>query len=119
MFLSDNVNIEVLSAEYGNSIFMSIHKENKVFNILVDGGLASTYYSVKDIRSDFKNKDPRLNVSMYSVKEEYDTIGPNLYFSIVKINILFFCIFLVKASYAKTDKNEDLGCIFLDDPIQA
>lgn len=70
MFLSDNVTIEVLPAGYGDSIFMSMHKENKVFNILVDGGLASTYYSVKDIRSDFKNKDSRLNVGMYSVKEE-------------------------------------------------
>ena len=96
MFLSDNFYIEVLPAGYGDCIFMSIHKENKVFNILVDGGLASTYYSVKDIRSDFKNKDPRLNVSMYSVKEEYDTIGPNLYFSIVKINILFFLYLLGK-----------------------
>lgn len=51
MFLSDNVNIEVLPAGYGDCIFMSIHKENKVFNILVDGGLASTYYNVKERRN--------------------------------------------------------------------
>lgn len=51
MFLSDNFYIEVLPAGYGDCIFMSIHKENKVFNILVDGGLASTYYNVKERRN--------------------------------------------------------------------
>ena len=56
---------------------------------------------------------------MYSVKDGHDMIVPNLYFSTAQINILSFCIFLAKALYAKTDKNEDLGCIFIDDPIQA
>ena len=51
MFLSDNANIEVLPAGYGDCIFMSIHKMNMVFNILVDGGLASTYYNVKERRN--------------------------------------------------------------------
>lgn len=51
MFLSDNINIVVLPAGYGDSIFMSIHKENLVFNIIVDGGLASTYYNVKERRN--------------------------------------------------------------------
>ena len=51
MFLSDNTNIEVLPAGYGDCIFMSIHKMNMVFNILVDGGLASTYYNVKERRN--------------------------------------------------------------------
>ena len=37
MFLSDNANIEVLPAGYGDCIFMSIHKMNMVFNILVAG----------------------------------------------------------------------------------
>lgn len=37
MFLSDNANIEILPAGYGDCIFMSIHKMNMVFNILVDG----------------------------------------------------------------------------------
>lgn len=76
-------------------------------------------YKQIDFRCDFKNKDPRLNVVMYSVKEGHDTIVPNLYFSTAQINILSFCIFMAKALYAKTDKNEDLGCIFIDDPIQA
>lgn len=76
-------------------------------------------YKQIDFKCDFKNKDPRLNVIMYSVKDGHDTIVPNLYFSTAQINILSFCIFLAKALYAKTDKNEDLGCIFIDDPIQA
>ena len=68
-------------------------------------------YKQIDFKCDFKNKDPRLNVVMYSVKDGHDTIVPNLYFSTAQINILSFCIFLAKALYAKTDKNEDLGCI--------
>lgn len=76
-------------------------------------------YKQIDFKCDFKNKEPRLNVVMYSVKDGHDTIVPNLYFSTAQINILSFCIFLAKALYAKTDKNEDLGCIFIDDPIQA
>lgn len=76
-------------------------------------------YKQIDFRCSFKNNVPRLNVVMYSVKEGHDTIVPNLYFSTAQINILSFCIFLAKALYAKTDKNEDLGCIFIDDPIQA
>lgn len=76
-------------------------------------------YKQIDFKCDFKNKDPRLNVVMYSVKDGHDTIVPNLYFSTAQINILSFCIFLAKALYAQTDKNEDLGCIFIDDPIQA
>ena len=76
-------------------------------------------YKQIDFKCDFKNKDPRLNVVMYSVKDGHDTIVPNLYFSTAQINILSFCIFLAKALYAKTDKNEDLCCIFIDDPIQA
>lgn len=76
-------------------------------------------YKQIDFKCDFKNKDPRLNVVMYSVKDGHDTIVPNLYFSTAQINLLSFCIFLAKALYAKTDKNDDLGCIFIDDPIQA
>lgn len=76
-------------------------------------------YKHIDFKCDFKNKDPRLNVVMYSVKDGHDTIVPNLYFSTAQINILSFCIFMAKALFAKTDKDEDLGCIFIDDPIQA
>lgn len=49
--LSDNVYIDILQAGYGDSIFISINKENSSFNILVDGGLASTYYNVKERRN--------------------------------------------------------------------
>lgn len=40
--LSENVCIDILKAGYGDSIFISINKEDSSFNILVDGGLAST-----------------------------------------------------------------------------
>lgn len=49
--LSDNVYIDILQAGYGDSIFISINKENSSFNVLVDGGLASTYYNVKERRN--------------------------------------------------------------------
>lgn len=68
---------------------------------------------------DFSLKDPRLNVLMYSEKDDHDSIVPNLYFSTAQINILSFCIFMAKALFAKTDKKDDLGCIFIDDPVQA
>ena len=55
-------------------------------------------YKQIDFKCDFKNKDPRLNVVMYSVKDGHDTIVPNLYFSTAQINILSFCIFLASIS---------------------
>lgn len=51
MKVSENVTIEVLQAGYGDCIFISIMKENRLFNILVDGGLASTYYNVREKRN--------------------------------------------------------------------
>ena len=76
-------------------------------------------YKKISFECDFSLKDPRLNVLMYSEKEGRDSIVPNLYFSTAQINILSFCIFMAKALFAKTDKKEDLGCIFIDDPVQA
>lgn len=49
--LSENVCIDILQAGYGDSIFISISKENSSFNILVDGGLASTYYNARERRN--------------------------------------------------------------------
>ena len=49
--LSENVYIDILQAGYGDSIYISINKENSSFNVLVDGGLASTYYNVKERRN--------------------------------------------------------------------
>lgn len=51
MKVSENVTIEVLQAGYGDCIFISIMKENRLFNILVDGGQASTYYNVREKRN--------------------------------------------------------------------
>lgn len=76
-------------------------------------------YKKISFECDFSLKDPRLNVLMYSEKDDNDSIVPNLYFSTAQINILSFCIFMAKALFAKTDKKEDLGCIFIDDPVQA
>lgn len=76
-------------------------------------------YKKISFECDFSLKDPRLNVLMYSEKEGRDSIVPNLYFSTAQINILSFCIFMAKALFAKTDKKENLGCIFIDDPVQA
>ena len=56
---------------------------------------------------------------MRAKREEEGDIVPNLYFSTAQINILSFCIFLAKAIFAHTNDNKDIGCIFIDDPIQA
>ena len=68
---------------------------------------------------DFSYKAPRLNVYMQNKSERNDTIVPTLYFSTAQINILSFCIFMAKALFAKTDDGDDVGCVFIDDPIQA
>lgn len=47
----ENLNLEVLSASYGDCIFLSIKRKEKEFNILVDGGLTSTYYNVRNKRN--------------------------------------------------------------------
>ena len=40
---------------------------------------------------------------------------------ILALHKLTFCLsaYSAKALFAKTDSNEDLGCVFIDDPIQA
>ena len=75
----------------------------------------------KEVRfdCDFSYKAPRLNVYMQNRSESNDTIVPTLYFSTAQINILSFCIFMAKALFAKTDEGDDVGCVFIDDPIQA
>lgn len=42
--------LQVLDAGYGDSIFLSLKQKNSEYNILVDGGLASTYYDAKNKR---------------------------------------------------------------------
>lgn len=75
-------------------------------------------YKKIEFNCDFKHQQPRLNIFM-GKRDENDQIVPNLYFSTAQVNILSFCIFMAKALFAKNDKGEDLGCIFIDDPIQA
>lgn len=76
-------------------------------------------YKKISFECDFSRKDPRLNILIFSEQGNKDSIVPNLYFSTAQINILAFCIFMAKALFAKTDTGDDLGCIFIDDPIQA
>ena len=45
-----NSKIQVLKAEYGDCIFISIKKEEREFNILVDGGLIETYQNLRNRR---------------------------------------------------------------------
>jgi exonuclease SbcC len=75
----------------------------------------------KEIRfeCDFSLTKPRLNVYMRNKTEGNDTIVPTLYFSTAQVNILSFCIFMAKALFAKTVDGQDVGCVFIDDPIQA
>ena len=95
--------------------YFQLNLINKLYNTI------DPHPEYKKIRfeCDFGYKEPRLNVLMYSEQDGIDTIVPNLYFSTAQINLLSFCIFMAKALYAKTDNGEDLGCIFIDDPIQA
>lgn len=88
---------------------------NKLYNTI------DPHPEYKKIRfeCDFNYKEPRLNVLMFAEQDGIDTIVPNLYLSTAQINLLSFCIFMAKALYAKNDNNEDLECIFIDDPIQA
>lgn len=112
----DNEKIEL--QDYLNGFvgkYFQLDLINKLYNTI------DPHPEYKKIRfeCDFSYKEPRLNVLMYSEQDGIDTIVPNLYFSTAQINLLSFCIFMAKALYARTDKDEDLGCIFIDDPIQA
>lgn len=70
--LTENVYIDILQAGYGDSIFISINKGNSFFNVLVDGGLASIYYNVRERRcpigplkallNSLKNKDCHIDL---------------------------------------------------------
>lgn len=51
MKVSENVTIQVLQAGYGDCLFISIQKEKQLFHILIDGGLASTYYNARERRN--------------------------------------------------------------------
>lgn len=106
--------LQVFLEEFVNGFFQ-LDVINKLYNII------DPHPDYKKIcfECNFDNKDPRLNVLMYSSDGKNDKIVPNLYFSTAQINILSFCIFMAKALFSKTSKGKDLECIFIDDPIQA
>jgi len=68
-------------------------------------------------RCDFNDNKPKLNVFVTGSEDEY--IIPNLYFSTAQTNILSLSIFLAKALNARDDNEEQINCIFIDDPIQS
>lgn len=47
--------IQVLQANYGDCIFISMHKGGEEYNILIDGGVSKTYY---DVRNRLKPQGP-------------------------------------------------------------
>jgi exonuclease SbcC len=68
-------------------------------------------------RCDFNDNKPKLNVFVTGSEDEH--IIPNLYFSTAQTNILSLSIFLAKALNARDDNEEQINCIFIDDPIQS
>ena len=64
--ISDSVSVNILQAGYGDSIFISIKRGDLIFNILVDGGLASTYYNARERR----NPAGPLKVLLSNMNEE-------------------------------------------------
>ena len=65
-----NCELRVLDAGYGDSIFLSIKKANTEFNILIDGGLASTYFNPKNKRQ----KNGPLKLLLEELKENAQSI---------------------------------------------
>lgn len=61
-----NHSIEVLPAGYGDSIFLSLMRDSREYNILIDGGLAKTYFDAKNKK---KQKGP-LRQLLDELKEE-------------------------------------------------
>lgn len=95
--------------------FFQVERIQKLYNTI------DPHPEYKEIRfdCDFSRKKPRLNVYMKNKFKGNDAIVPTLYFSTAQINILSFCIFMAKALFAKTDSGQNVGCVFIDDPIQA
>lgn len=112
-----SVEIEKLQKYLENYVknFFQVEQIQRLYNTI------DPHPEYKEVRfdCDFKYKAPRLNVYMQNRSERNDTIVPTLYFSTAQINILSFCIFMAKALFAKTDEGDDVGCVFIDDPIQA
>jgi exonuclease SbcC len=66
----------------------------------------------------FENGTGKLNVY---VKDEANNkhISPSLYYSTAQLNVLSLSIFLAKALNAKDNNDDNIDCIFIDDPIQS
>lgn len=95
--------------------FFHLELINKLYNTIDPHPI----YKSISFEPNFSTTNPKLNVYMRAKREDEGDIVPNLYFSTAQINILSFCIFLAKAIFAHTKDNKDIGCIFIDDPIQA
>lgn len=66
----------------------------------------------------FENGIGKLNVF---VKDDTNNkhSSPSLYYSTAQLNVLSLSIFLAKALNAKNDEDNEVNCIFIDDPIQS
>lgn len=115
----DNVKKEIARLQDYLTKYVKNFFQVKLINELYNRIDPHPEYKEVKFECDFSLTRPRLNVYMGSRDEKNDQIVPNLYFSTAQVNILSFCIFLAKAMFAKTDDAKDVGCIFIDDPIQA
>lgn len=115
----DNVKKEIARLQDYLTKYVKNFFQVKLINELYNRIDPHPEYKEVKFECDFSLTRPRLNVYMGSRDEKNDQIVPNLYFSTAQVNILSFCIFLAKAMFAKTDDGKDVGCIFIDDPIQA
>lgn len=66
---------------------------------------------------DFKYSHPRLNVSMFNTKGD-DEIVPNLYLSTAQVNILSFCIFILRLCLPKRTKGKTWIAYLLTTPYR-
>lgn len=111
----------LLSSEYRKT---SEHLDKKIKNFFHPDLINSIYRRI-DPHPDFKRvefkcefQDDKPTLEVFVADEEGDLISPNLYFSAAQINILSLSIFLARALHAKNG-NEDVKCIFVDDPIHS
>lgn len=58
----ENIKIKIFPAFYGDCFLISIHEEEKVINILIDGGLSKTYEDyLKPILTEIAKERWRVN----------------------------------------------------------
>ena len=79
-----NHSIEVLPAGYGDSIFLSLMRDRREYNILIDGGLAKTYFDAKNKKrqktyAENKNTNRFPCIIPYLLHRCFETVFPYLH----------------------------------------